>query len=111
MPQGIILGFSRVAASNSEPADDVKSFQHADLILYVSDGQGSPRYLAIEASFTVDGRDIDRAMRNADYLTQYTGLRADPVVAGVEVLSEAQARIDRGEASLYSIERRDLQPD
>lgn len=111
VPRGIILGFSRLAASNNEPADDVKSFQQADLILYVSDGQGSPRYLAIEASFTVADRDIDRAVRNATYLTQYTGLRADPVVAGVEVLPEAQSRIDKSEASLYCIERRDLQPD
>ena len=54
---GIILGFSRLAASYNEPADDVKSFQQADLILYVSDDQGNPRYLAIEASFTVAGRD------------------------------------------------------
>ena len=111
VPRGIILGFSRVAASNNVPPDDVKSFQQADLILYVSDDQGSPRYLAVEASFTVAGRDIDRAVRNASYLTQYTGLRADPVVAGVEVLPEAQARIDKREAWVYRIERRDLQPD
>ena len=111
VPRGIILGFSRVAANDHVPSDDVKSFQHADLVLYVSDDQGSPRYLAIEASFTVANRDIDRAVRNASYLTQYTGLRADPVVAGVEVLPETQARIDEREACLYRIERRDLQPD
>ena len=111
VPQGILLGFSKVAAYNNEPPDDVKSFQQADLVLYVSDDQGRPRYLAVEASFTVAGRDIDRAVRNANYLTQYTGLRADPVVAGVEVLPEAQARIDKEEARLYRIERRDLQPD
>ena len=111
VPQGILLGFSKVAAYNNEHPDDVKSFQQADLVLYVSDDQGRPRYLAVEASFTVAGRDIDRAVRNANYLTQYTGLRADPVVAGVELLPEAQARIDREEARLYRIERRDLQPD
>lgn len=111
VPQGIILGFSRLVASNNEPPADVKSFQQADLILYVADDQGSPVYLAVEASFTVDGRDIDRAVRNAGYLTRYTGLRAEPIVAGVEVLPEAQARIDSGEAYLHRIERRDLQPD
>ena len=111
VPQGIILGFSRVAADNNEPSNDVKSFQRADLVLYVSDDRGHPRYLAVEASFTVAGHDIDRAVRNANYLTQYTGLQADPVVAGVQVLPEAQERIDRGEALLYRIERRDLQPD
>lgn len=111
VPQGIILGFSRMAERNNEPVGDVKSFQQADLVLYVSDDQGSPRYLAIEASFTIAGRDVDRAVRNATYLNQYTGLRADPVVAGVEVLPEAQLRIDQGDARLYRIERRDLQPD
>ena len=111
VPRGIILGFSRMAASNNVSSDDVKSFQQADLVLYVSDAQGSPRYLAIEASFTVADRDIDRAVRNAGYLQQYTGLQADPVVAGVEVLPEAQARIDNEEAWLHRIERRDLQPD
>ena len=111
VPQGIILGFSRVAAANNESPGDVKSFQRADLVLYVSDDQGHPRYLAVEASFTIAGHDIDRAVRNADYLTRYTGLHADPVVAGVQVLPEAQERIDRGEALLYQIERRDLQPD
>ena len=111
VPRGIILGFSRMAASNNVSPDDVKSFQQADLVLYVSDGQGSPGYLAIEASFTIANRDIDRAVRNARYLRKYTGLQADPVVAGVEVLPEAQARIDNGEAWLHRIERRDLQPD
>ena len=111
VPRGVILGFSRVAASNNVPFDDVKSFQQADLVLYVSDDRGRPRYLAIEVSFTVADRDIDRAVRNASYLTQYTGLRADPVVAGVEMLPEAQERIDKKEAWLYRIERRYLQPD
>ena len=111
VPRGIILGFSRVAESSREPVGDVKSFQQADLVLYVLDDQGSPRYLAIEASFTVADRDIDRAVRNARYLQQFTGLRADPVVAGVEVLPGAQERIDKGEAWLHRIERRDLQPD
>ena len=111
VPQGIILGFSKLAEFNNEASNDVKSFQQADLVLYVSDDQGSPAYLAVEASFTVAGRDVDRAMRNARYLTRYTGLRAEPVVAGVEVLPEAQERIDNGEARLHRIERRDLQPD
>ena len=106
---GILLGFSRMAAEDKEPPDDVKSFQQADLVLHVFDKQGHPRYLAIEASFTVADRDIDRAIRNARYLRQYAGLRADPVVAGVEVLPGAQVRIDEREAQLYRIERRDLQ--
>ena len=111
VPQGILFGFSKVAEANNEPPDEVKSFQQADLVLYVLDAQGQPRYLAVEVSFTVASRDIDRAVRNANYLMQYSGLRADPVVAGVEVLPEAQARVDKEEAQLYHIERRDLQPD
>ena len=111
VPQGILLGFSKIARADNEPSGDVESFQRADLVLYVSDDQERPRYLAVEASFTVDDRDINRAVRNAGYLTKYTGLRSDPVVAGVEILPEAQARIDKGEARLFRVDRRALQPE
>ena len=111
VPKGILLGFARMAAANGEPSSDVESFRNADLVLYVTDAQDRPRYLAVEASFTVADRDISRAARNAGYLQKYTGLPSDPVVAGVEVLQAAQGRIDQGEAQLYRIQRRELQPE
>ena len=111
VPRGVILGFARIAADSGEPKNDVESFRNADMVMYVSDAQDHPRYIAIEASFTVDDRDVRRAVRNAGYLQKYTGLPADAVVAGVDVLQDAQTRIDQGEVRLYQIQRRELQPE
>lgn len=109
VPQGVLLGLSKMASASGESPNDVESFRNADMVIYVSDAQGRPRYIAVEASFTVDDRDVSRAVRNAGYLQKYTGLPSDAVVAGVEVLQDAQDRIDQGEARLYHIQRRELQ--
>ena len=75
-----------------------QSFRHADLLLYRWESDGQPCYVAVEVSFTVNAHDVRRAARNADYLQKYTGIPAHAVVAGVDVLQEAQARIELGEA-------------
>ena len=48
-------------------------------------------------------------MRSAEYLHRYMGLFAVPVVAGVNVLLEAQGRIDKGNAYLWRTEPKYLQ--
>ena len=47
------------------PANDLRSFRLADLILEETDPQGASCYVAVEVSFTVNGRDSRRALRNA----------------------------------------------
>ena len=37
--------------------------------------------IAVEISYTADRRDTDRATRNADYLTRFTGQTGHAVVA------------------------------
>lgn len=110
VPQGVLLGFAKVAQDDGEDPGDVESFRNADMVLYVSNTQGRPLYIAVEASFTVADGDVTRAVRNAAYLQKYTGLPALAVVAGVEVLDGVQDRIDREEVHLYRIQRRELQP-
>ena len=44
---------------------DLRSFRRADLIIRAVDGEGQPCYIAAEISFTVNGRDTSRAIRNA----------------------------------------------
>ena len=102
---------ANIAAANGEPDNEVESFRNADLVLFVSDPQGRTGYIAVEASFSVADNDVLRAARNADYLRRFTGLQAWAVVAGVNVLEDAQKRIELGEAHLYSIKRPLLQPD
>ena len=80
------------------------------MILHVLSPDNHPGYVAVEASFTVDCRDITRAARNAGYLNKYTGLPSYGVVAGVEVLQDAQKQIESGTVQLYRIQRRELQP-
>ena len=49
--------------------------------------------------------------RNAGYLQKYTGIQSHAVVAGVDVLPDAQALIHQGDAQLYRIRPGDLQPE
>ena len=111
VPQGVLLGFAKIAKAYDEPHNDVQSFKNADMVLHVMNSDNQPGYIAVEASFTVDGRDVTRAARNACYLQKYTGLPSYPVVAGVDILQDAQDRIGEGEAQLYRIQRRELQPE
>ena len=41
----------------------LQSFHRADLMMRVADAEGGQRYIAVEASFTVNGRDSRRARR------------------------------------------------
>ncbi len=75
---------------------DRDSFRRADIILEAEDDDGAV-YLAVEVSFTADRRDLRRAIRNARLLTDHTGARAIPVVAGVRYDNELQPSIDHGE--------------
>ena len=61
---------------------DLESFLLADLIIETGNGDGETVYAAVEASYTVDRRDTDRAIRNAAYLTRFTGKPARAVVTG-----------------------------
>ncbi len=85
LPREELIGFSKIARDSGKPANDVRSFRDADLIMLVKDAKGYPAYIAVEASFTVNNRDIERAKRNADYLYEFTGLPAVGVVAGVDI--------------------------
>ena len=65
--------------------DDLKSFRLGDVIMRVEDGDGETRYIAVEASFTADERDTNRASRNSKFLTRFTGRPAVAVIASVHL--------------------------
>ena len=109
LPREELIGLSKIARDTGKPANDVRSFRDADLIMLVKDAKGYPAYIAVEASFTVNNRDIERAKRNADYLHEFTGLPATGVVAGVDI---ANGRFRNAEAvgvHCYQIPVKDLQ--
>ncbi len=61
----------------------LRSFRKADLVIEASGGEESV-YVVVEVSYTVDYRDTERVMRNAEFLRQATGREAKPVVASVK---------------------------
>ena len=111
VPRGVLLGFAQVAEVDGQPRNEVESFKNADMVLHVMNASNHPCYIAVEASFTVAGHDVSRAARNAGYMYKYTGLPSLAVVAGVDVLQDAQELIDQGGAQLFRIQRRELQPE
>ena len=109
MPQTTVIEFAKMANSLGEEEGQIASFKNADMVMHVLDDKGQPAYVAIEASFTVDSNDVTRAVRNAGYLTQFTGLPAFPAVAGIAVMPEAQEEIDTAGVFFYKISPGELQ--
>ena len=62
---------------------DEDSFKIADLVVAARTDDGTSCYIAVEISYTVDERDTVRAIRNAEYITRFTGTPAYAAVAGV----------------------------
>ena len=89
--------------------NELTSFRNADLIIEATDNQGALCYLAVEVSFTADSRDTARAVRNAGFLTRFTGRPAFAGVAGVRFDDEISSGVDG--AFLYQVHERNLQVD
>ena len=91
--------------------EDLKSFENADIVLRSSHrDSGEIHYIAVEASFTGGEDDTRRALRNARYLTRFTGQPAHAVVAALRLTPEAEAAIRQGNVTWYETERRHLEP-
>ena len=92
---------------NQDTADlqpgDLMSFYRADLIMAATDDAGDWHYIAVEASFTADERDTRRAIRNAGYLTRFTGLPAHAVVAATRIDRQIQPVLDSGQVVWYHL--------
>ena len=77
------------------PINELRSFRRADLVIEATDGS-STHYISVEASYTADQRDTDRAQRNARFLTEFTGQTAHPVIASVRNDHYAEQQIESG---------------
>ena len=76
-----------------ERRDQLRSFRNADLVIETKDGAAT-KYVAIEISFTADHRETDRAERNAELLTEFTGAPAVPAVASVRNDEHVERRVE-----------------
>ena len=88
-----------------------RSFYAADLVLEGTDADGVTHYVAAEGSFTADHRDTDRARRNAEFLTRFTGCDAHPMVASVSNDREVQELVDAGAIGWFQLDPRELEAD
>ena len=77
------------------PTNELRSFRRADLVIEATDGS-STHYIAVEASYTADQRDTDRAQRNARFLTEFTGQTTHAVIASVRNDHYAEQQINSG---------------
>ena len=60
-----------LSSDNSDiPSNEIMSFRRADLVMEATDPSGETCYITVEISYTVNGRDTDRAVRNARLLTR-----------------------------------------
>ena len=79
-----LMDMVRAADTSGIPVNDLRSFRRADLVMEaVRLDTGEACYIAVEISYTVNGRDTSRAIRNAGFLRRFTGKDALAVVAGV----------------------------
>ena len=65
-----------------------RSFLRSDLIMDTLDSRGNQCFVAVEISYIAHSIDTDRALRNADYLTRFTGIPTYLAVAGVSKNNE-----------------------
>ena len=91
--------------SNSQ----LESFLLADLIMETVDGDGRTLYVAVESSYTADDRDTRRAIRNARYMTRFTGQPARAAIAAVRTDWEIDEQIASGAVHWYKLPERLLQ--
>ncbi len=99
------LGTLVVRADTSGiPTHELRSFRRADLIMEAIGSQGATCYIAVEISFTVNGRDTTRAVRNAEFLTRFTGKPAYSAVAGLRRDDRIQYLITSGEVFWYQLD-------
>ena len=94
------------AVRSGIPRDSLRSFYNADVIIEATQADASTCYIAVEASYTADHRDADRALRNVEFLTQFTGLPAYPCIVSVRNDRELGPDVLQGNVFWYPIPER-----
>lgn len=92
------------AADTSDfPADVVCSFCRA-LVVEATGQDGSPCYVVVEASYIINGRDTERALRSARFFAEFTARRCYAAVAGYRLDDRILQHVDSGEVFWYQLE-------
>ncbi len=100
----------REMAGNTLPRDMGRSFRNADLVIEATDGTDTC-YITMEVSFTADLRDCNRAIRNAELITQFTGKPAQAAIASVRNDRDAAEAVESGDVYWHQLEDRTPSPE
>ena len=111
LDQDQIRKLVRSADTSGISKHDLRSFRLADMMLRATDPAGEECYVAVEVSYTANGRDTARAGRNALFLTRFTGRRAYAVVAGLRFDERIRASVESGEVSWFQLDPEVLEVD
>ncbi len=107
---GDVLNMIDDADTDDIPPNELTSFENADIIMEaIHRDNGESHYIAVEASYTGGWRDVDRATRNAGYLTRFTGQPAHAVVAAQRIRPGIERLVKRGEVHWAQILQKELE--
>ena len=98
-----LMNMAHDAVRDGTPRDSLRSFVNADVIIEATQADGAACYIAVEASYTADHRDADRALRNVEFLTRFTGIPAYPCIVSVRNDRELGPDVLQGNIFWYPI--------
>ena len=88
------------------PDNEMDSFHRADLMILASERRTgeNPCYIAVEASYTCDSTDTDRAIKHAELLRKFTQLPAYAAIAGIHRNDEIMDTIHKGDVFWFELD-------
>lgn len=104
LTQRDLLAMIRNSDTSNIARNDLESFIAADLVFLASDDENNEVYVAVEASHTADERDTGRAIRNAQYLTRFTGADAKAVITAARIDNRIEETINSGQVSWHRLD-------
>ena len=101
----------RVARDNGADLrdDKIKSFVASDIMAEAMDAEGNTTYLAVEASYTGDLHDADRARNHAALMQRLTNKPCRAVIASARNNDRLLELIDSGKVAWHQLQVR-IQP-
>ena len=112
LEDGEILDGLDAADTAGIPQNELQSFGNADIIIEAKHRDtGETHYIAVEASYTASRRDTDRAIRNAQFLTRFTGQPSHAVVASQRIRPDIEHLIESGAVRWVEIPQEVLETD
>ena len=110
VPREELYRMALKAAQGEALSAELRSFRQADLVIEATDGTDN-QYIAVEASFIGGAYDVLRALRNAELLTEYTGVPTRAAIASVTINEAIDWQVTSGTVYWHEIEELGLRPD